>query len=60
VVGIANIGTQVLYAGHPPGLVSGVVKINVGIPSDSAIGVVPLTVLVNGVLSPADVTVAIK
>ena len=50
VVGIGNIGAQVLYAGQAPFLVSGVAQINVVVPNDAPVGVVPLSFAVNGVL----------
>jgi uncharacterized protein (TIGR03437 family) len=60
VVGIANIGAQVVYAGQAPYLVSGVGQVNVIVPSDSPAGVVPLNMEVGGVFSPAGVTIAVK
>ncbi len=60
VVGVANIGAQVVYAGQAPYLVSGVAQINFIIPSDSPTGVVALNMEAGGVFSPAGVTVSVK
>jgi uncharacterized protein (TIGR03437 family) len=60
IVGVANIGTDVLYAGQAPYLVPGVAQINFVIPSDSPTGVVPLNMEMRGVFSPAGVTIAVK
>jgi uncharacterized protein (TIGR03437 family) len=43
IVGVGSSGAQVVYEGQEPDLVSGVAPFNVVIPSDSATGVVPLT-----------------
>jgi uncharacterized protein (TIGR03437 family) len=60
IVGVANIGADVLYAGQAPSLISGVAQINVVIPSDSPTGLVPLNMETNGIFSPAGVTIAVK
>ena len=60
IVGVANIGAQVLYAGQAPYLVSGVAQINFLIPSDSPTGVVALNMEANGVFSPPGVTIVVK
>lgn len=60
VVGVANIGAQVIYAGQAPYLVTGVAQINFILPSDSPTGVVPLNMAVGGVFSQAGVTIAVK
>ena len=59
-VGVGNIGAQVLYEGQAPYLISGVTQINILIPSDAPTGVVPLTLVVNGVSSSNNVTIAVK
>jgi uncharacterized protein (TIGR03437 family) len=60
VVGVGPSGTQVLYSGQAPDLVSGVVQFNIVIPSDATTGVVPLTLVVGGVFSTPGVTIAIE
>jgi uncharacterized protein (TIGR03437 family) len=57
---VGNIGAQVLYAGQAPYFMTGVAQINIVIPADAPTGVVPLTLLVNGVSSPSGVTIAVK
>ena len=59
-VGVGDIGAQILYSGQAPDLVSGVAQINAVVPNDSPTGVVTLTLLVGGVLSPPGVTIAVK
>jgi uncharacterized protein (TIGR03437 family) len=60
IVGVANIGAEVVYAGQAPYLVSGVAQINFIIPSEAPIGVVPLNMEASGVFSPPGVTIAVK
>ncbi len=60
VVGIGNVGAQLLYAGQAPLFISGVAQINVTIPPDAPTGLVPLTLFVDGVFSPSGVTIAVK
>jgi uncharacterized protein (TIGR03437 family) len=60
VAGVGNLGAQVLYAGQAPSFISGVAQINIVIPGGSPTGVVPLSLLVNGVFSPPGVTIAVK
>jgi uncharacterized protein (TIGR03437 family) len=60
IVGVGGTGAQVLYAGQAPYLVSGVAQLNVVIPSDAGTGVVPLTLVVDGIFSKAGVTIAVK
>jgi uncharacterized protein (TIGR03437 family) len=60
IAGVGNFGAQVLYAGQAPLFISGVVQINIVIPSGSPTGVVPLSLLVDGVFSPPGVTIAVK
>jgi uncharacterized protein (TIGR03437 family) len=59
-VGIGNIGAQVLYAGQAPFLVSGAAQVNIVIPNDAPSGPVPLTLEVGGVSSPIGVSIAAK
>lgn len=60
IVGVGNIGAQVLYAGQAPYFMAGVAQINIVIPSNAPTGVVPLTLEVNGAFSPSGVTIAVK
>lgn len=60
IVGVGNIGAQVLYEGQAPGLITGVAQINIVIPNDAPTGAVPLTLLVGGIFSPPGVTVTVK
>jgi uncharacterized protein (TIGR03437 family) len=60
VAGVGNIGAQVLYSGQAPYLMAGVAQINIVVPSDISTGVVPLTLVVNGVFSPSGTTIAVK
>jgi uncharacterized protein (TIGR03437 family) len=53
-------GLKPLYAGAAPGIVQGVVQVNVVIPSNAPTGNVPLDVTIGGVTSPAGVTVAVR
>jgi uncharacterized protein (TIGR03437 family) len=51
---------NVTYAGGAPSLVAGVMQVNIQIPAGIALGnSVPLTIQVGGILSQADVTVAV-
>lgn len=57
----ASIGGQpaeVLYAGSAPGIVAGVLQVNLRVPAVS--GTVPVVVTINGVASQANVTVAVR
>ncbi len=56
---IGGINASVLYAGSSYGLVSGVIQVNVLIPSGVSLGNVPLVINVGGSASPAGTTVAI-
>ncbi|HWQ57110.1 MAG TPA: BACON domain-containing carbohydrate-binding protein [Bryobacteraceae bacterium] len=59
----ARIGNQVAnvqYAGAAPGMVSGVMQVNVEIPATAASGVQPLVLTVGGVTSQPNVTVAVQ
>ena len=51
---------NVLYAGAAPGLVAGVLQVNVQLPAGLAAGNQPVVLTIGGVSSPAGVTVAVK
>jgi uncharacterized protein (TIGR03437 family) len=53
-------GLKPLYAGAAPGIVQGVVQVNVVIPTSLATGNQPIEVTIGGVTSLAGVTVAVK
>jgi uncharacterized protein (TIGR03437 family) len=60
-VGIANMGAEILYVGGAPGLVAGLLQLNVRIPIDTPSGPrVPLVISVGGNFSPPGVTLAIQ
>jgi uncharacterized protein (TIGR03437 family) len=60
-VTIGGAAAKVLYAGGAPGLVSGVVQINVQVPAGTAAGnSIAVVVTVGGKSSRADVTVAVQ
>jgi uncharacterized protein (TIGR03437 family) len=60
-VTIGGLNAEVLYTGVAPGLVQGVVQINVRIPIDAPAGpAVAVTVIVGDFASPAGVTLAIR
>ena len=57
---VDGVTAQVLYAGTAPGIVAGVMQVNVMIPSGTRSGNVPITISVNGVASQNGVTVAVR
>jgi uncharacterized protein (TIGR03437 family) len=57
---IGGTNAQVLYAGGVPGLVAGVLQVNVQIPAGAASGNAPIQLSLGGQTSQAAVTVAIK
>lgn len=60
-VRINNIDAPIVYAGGAPGLVQGLIQINVRVPATAPIGpAVPIVIRANNVDSPAGVTVAIR
>jgi len=60
-VTIGGQTAQVSYAGAAPGIVAGVIQINVTIPSSvAASNAVPVVVAIAGVSSPAGVTIAVS
>jgi uncharacterized protein (TIGR03437 family) len=58
-VTIGGQNAQIEYAGAAPGLVSGVLQVNVKIPTNAGSGAVPIVVSVGGVNSQANVTVSL-
>ncbi|MFN0101046.1 MAG: M12 family metallopeptidase [Bryobacteraceae bacterium] len=59
-VRIADRECEVLYGGAAPGLVAGLVQLNVRVPADIAPGVVPVSLEVDGIRSPRTVSVAVR
>jgi uncharacterized protein (TIGR03437 family) len=59
-VRIAGREADILYAGAAPGLIAGVLQINVRIPADSPAGAVPVQLLVGDRSSPQNVTIAVQ
>ncbi len=60
IVGIDNAGAEVLYAGAAPGLVAGVIQVNVRIPIDTRIGdAIPVVLRVGNAYSQP-VTLAVR
>jgi uncharacterized protein (TIGR03437 family) len=57
---VGGMGATVMYAGSAPGLVAGVMQINVQIPQGTPSGNVPVAIAVGGVASQAGVTVAVR
>ena len=61
VVGINNAGAEVLYAGAAPGLIAGLMQVNVRIPDDAAPGgAIPLVIKIGETFSPPGLTIAIR
>jgi len=52
--------SQVLYAGAAPGLVAGVVQVNVRVPQDTRSGTVPVVLRIGNGTSRPDVTLAVQ
>lgn len=59
-VRIGGRNARVEYAGGAPGLVAGVMQVNVRIPDDSPSGAVPVVLTVGEASSPASVTIAVQ
>jgi uncharacterized protein (TIGR03437 family) len=59
-VRISGRDADILYAGAAPGLIAGVLQINVRIPDDSPSGAVPVQLLVGDRSSPQNVTIAVQ
>ncbi|MDX2268228.1 MAG: putative Ig domain-containing protein [Bryobacter sp.] len=59
-VTVGGVAAEVLYAGNAPGLVEGVVQINVRLSSATPSGAQPVIVDVGGNPSPATVTVSVQ
>jgi uncharacterized protein (TIGR03437 family) len=58
-VQIAGVRAEVLYAGAAPGLVSGVLQVNVRVPESTASGLQPIQITVGAATSQPGVVVAI-
>jgi uncharacterized protein (TIGR03437 family) len=59
-VQIGGVDAKVDFAGAAPSLVSGVMQINVHIPTTVSSGNVPVVITVGGISSQAGVTVAVR
>jgi uncharacterized protein (TIGR03437 family) len=59
-VQIDGQNAEVLYAGAAPGMVSGVMQVNVKVPASTTAGGVQVQVTVGGATSPAGVTLMVK
>ena len=60
-VRIGNIDSPIIYAGAAPGLVAGVMQINVRVPTTAPIGnAIALVIQVGNAISPANVTIAVR
>lgn len=59
-VRIADRECEVLYGAAAPGLVAGLVQLNVRVPSDIAAGIVPVSVDVDGITSARTVSMAVR
>jgi uncharacterized protein (TIGR03437 family) len=58
-VQIGGMPAEVLYAGAAPGLVSGVMQVNVRVPESTASGLQPIQITVGTATSPSGVVIAI-
>lgn len=59
-VRIGGIPAQVLYAGAAPGLVAGVIQLNVMVPANAPSGDVPIVVLIGSEESQPNATIAVQ
>ena len=59
-VRIAERVCTVLYSGAAPGLVAGLVQLNVRVPEDIGEGIVPVSIEAGGVISPRTVSLAVR
>ncbi len=59
-VQIAGKDAEVFYAGGAPGLVAGLLQVNVRVPAGVAGNTIPVTLRIGSVTSPSGVTVAIQ
>jgi uncharacterized protein (TIGR03437 family) len=57
---VNGVNATILYAGPAPGLVNGVLQVDLTIPSGTPSGPQPVVILVNGMASQSGVTVAVK
>ena len=61
VVGIGHVGVEILYCGAAPGLVAGVMQVNVRVPVEAPSGnAVPVSIKIGDVFSPPGVTLAVR
>lgn len=60
VVLINGEGAYVAFYGEAPGLVSGVMQLNVQVPADAASGNLPISVSIGGNSSPSGVTISVE
>ncbi len=61
IVGINNIGAEILYVGGAPDLVAGVLQVNVRIPPDAPSGAaIPIVIKIGDSLSQPRATIAIR
>jgi astacin len=59
-VRIAGRVCEILYGGAAPGLVAGLIQLNVRVPADIGPGLVPVTVEAGGISSPRTVGLAVR
>ncbi len=57
---VGGESANVLYAGGAPGLVSGVLQVNLQVPADLAPGTYPVIISCNGILSQSSALLAVK
>jgi uncharacterized protein (TIGR03437 family) len=58
---VGGVTARVIYAGGAPGLISGAMQVNVQIPDGAPSGSsVPLVILIGGVPTQANISVAIQ
>jgi uncharacterized protein (TIGR03437 family) len=57
---IGGLSAEVLYAGSAPMQVSGIMQVNVRIPDEAPVGVVPLEIQVGSAVSQPAVTIAVR
>jgi uncharacterized protein (TIGR03437 family) len=50
----------VTFAGDAPGLVTGVIQVNIQVPTGISGSALPLAITINGVTSPSGTTVAVQ
>lgn len=57
---VGGLDAKVIYAGPAPGLVNGVLQVNVTVPAGLGSGAQPVVISVGGIASQAGITVAVK